>query len=128
MKDGHRTERYPKEFRSNTTLEADGYPAYRRHSSDDGGCRIQIPVIVGGRRHKWVVPYNLALCRIFTAHLNVELCMSASSIMYVPKYVHKGNDEATFAIGTNDEIAQYQNSLYVGACETAWHILGFPIH
>ena len=63
-------------------------------------------------------------------HCNVELCMSIKSIKYVLKYVHKGCDQAMFALRSSqvDEISDYQNARYVSSNEAAWRILEFPIH
>ena len=56
--------------------------------------------------------------------------MSISSIKYVLKYVHKGCDQATFALRSDqvDEISDYQNARYISSSEAAWRILEFPIH
>jgi len=56
--------------------------------------------------------------------------MSIKSIKYVLKYVHKGCDQATFALrsGQVDEISDFQNARYVSSSEAAWRILEFPIH
>ena len=64
-------------------------------------------------------------------HCNVELCMSIKSIKYVLKYVHKGCNQAMFALRSIasqvDEILDYQNARYVSSNEAAWRILEFPI-
>ena len=63
-------------------------------------------------------------------HCNVELCMSIKSIKYVLKYVHKGCNQAMFALQSSqvDEISDYQNARYVSSNEATWRILEFPIH
>ena len=80
--------------------------------------------------NRWIVPYNKYLLRSLNCHCNVELCMSIRSIKYVLKYVHKGCDQATFALRSDqvDEISEYQNARYVSSNEAAWRILEFPIH
>ena len=59
----------------------------------------------------------------------VELCMSIKSIKYVLKYIHKGCDQAMFALQSTqvDQIADYQNARYVSSNEAAWRISEFPI-
>ena len=56
--------------------------------------------------------------------------MSMWSIKYVLKDVHKGCDQVTFALHSNqvDEISEYQNAHYISSNEAAWRILEFPIH
>ena len=91
---------------------------YRRRNPEDGGQVSTITMNVRGSRctqdidNRWVVPYNKFLLRALNCHCNVELCMSINSIKYVLKYVHKGCDQATFALRSNqvDEISEYQNA------------------
>ena len=105
-------------------------------SPEDGGQVSTITVNVRGNRttyeidNRWVVPYNKYLLRAFNCHCNVELCMSIRSIKYVLKYVHKGCDQATFALRSDqvDEISEYQNARYISSNEAVWRILEFPIH
>ena len=80
--------------------------------------------------NRWVVPYNKYLLRSFNCHCNAEVCMFIRSIKYVLKYVHKGCDQATFALRSDqvDEISEYQNARYISSNEAAWRILDFPIH
>ena len=80
--------------------------------------------------NRWIVPYNKLLLRSMNCHCNVELCMSIKSIKYVLKYVHKGCDQAMFALRSSrvDKISDYQNARYVSSNEAAWRILEFPIH
>ena len=72
--------------------------------------------------------------RQLNCHINVEICTSVKSIKYVLKYVHKGNDQATFQINTtttgstNDEIKNFVNARYIGSTEAAWRIFEFPLH
>ena len=72
--------------------------------------------------NRWIVPYNKLLLRSMNCHCNVELCMSIKSIKYVLKYVHKGCDQAMFALRSSqvDEISDYQNAWYVSSNEAAW--------
>jgi len=131
MKDGKCTKGYPRRFVKETQTGNDGYPTYRRRSSDDGGMSFK-------KRYKknlftidnrWVVPYSPVLSRTFKAHINVEFCNSVKSIKYICKYVNKGSDQATFTIGTEkDEILQYQTGRYISTSEAVWRILSFPIH
>lgn len=131
MKNGHCTKEYPKQLRSLTSAENDGYPMYRRRAPADGGRTVKIyqrgeEVEVD---NSWIVPYNPFLSRTFKSHLNVELCMSIQSIKYVLKYVHKGNDRASYSLANNnDEVACYRNDRYVSSAEAAWRILNLPLH
>ncbi|RYQ95318.1 hypothetical protein Ahy_B08g090500 isoform B [Arachis hypogaea] len=42
--------------------------------------------------NKFIVPYNAELLLKFGCHINVEYTCQTSSIKYLFKYVHKGND------------------------------------
>ena len=66
----------------------------------------------------WIVPYYKYLLHSLNCHSNVELCISISSIKYVLKYVHKG-DQATFTLRSDqvNEISEYQNARYVSSLE-----------
>ena len=136
MQDGRCSKKYPKQYIAETQLGADSYPLYRRSSPDNGGQVSNISMRIGGSRvdqqidNRWIVPYNKLLLRSMNCHCNVELCMSIKSIKYVLKYVHKGCDQAMFALRGSqvDEISDYQNARYVSSNEAAWRILEFPIH
>ena len=73
--------------------------------------------------------YKLLL-QFMNCHCNVELCMSIKSIKYVLKYIHKGYDQAMFALRSSqvNEILDYQNARYVNSTEAAWRILEFLVH
>lgn len=108
----------------------DGYPLYRRRSTDNGGqsatlkmrgCDVDVD-------NRWVVPYSPILSKAFQAHINVEYCNSVKSIKYICKYVNKGSDMAVFAVESRDEILQYQLGRYISSNEATWRIFSFPIH
>ena len=121
---------------SETQLGTDSYPLYRRRSPEDGGQVSNITINVRGNRNaqeidnRWIVPYNKYLLRSLNCHCNVELCMSISSIKYVLKYVHKGCDQATFALRSDqvDEVSEYQSAWYISSDKATWRILEFSIH
>ncbi|XP_020979644.1 uncharacterized protein LOC110272129 [Arachis ipaensis] len=87
--------------------------------------------------NKFIVPYNPELLLKFGCHINVEYTCQTSSIKYLFKYIHKGNDcvtatlynagdmsEATQVV---DEIRNYYNCRYILACEAVWHLFGYEI-
>jgi hypothetical protein len=49
--------------------------------------------------NRWVVPYNPYLIRTFNFHINVEECSSIKSVKYLFKYIYKGHDRASVAVG-----------------------------
>ncbi|VDP40986.1 unnamed protein product [Heligmosomoides polygyrus] len=74
MQDGVCTKRFPKNFRSETSLHVDGYPEYRRR--DDGRYVMCRGVRMDNRS---VVPYCPYLTRMFEAHINfmqLNICSS----------------------------------------------------
>ncbi|WVZ59158.1 hypothetical protein U9M48_009350, partial [Paspalum notatum var. saurae] len=148
MKEGKCTKRYPKAFRSETSLDADGYPLYRRR--DNGIVVWKNNVQLDNR---WVVPHNLAVLKKYQAHINVEACNQSYLIKYLFKYVNKGFDCARVSFVKNthtsvsdrppteqaagqqrdqedgiDEIAEYIRSRYLSCCEATWRLFGFEIH
>jgi hypothetical protein len=45
--------------------------------------------------NRWIVPYNFHLATKYHAHINVEICLSISTVKYLYNYVYKGPDRAT---------------------------------
>ncbi|CAF3810082.1 unnamed protein product [Rotaria magnacalcarata] len=127
-----------KQLLSDTETGDDGYPSYRRRSSEDGGIKAKIKMRINNFiqeieiDNKWVVPYCPLLSRIFQAHINLEYCNSVKSIKYICKYVNKGSNQAVFGLGRDgvpvDEISNYQLGKYISSNEAVWRILDFPIH
>ncbi|GBP76086.1 hypothetical protein EVAR_46954_1 [Eumeta japonica] len=134
MDNGKSTKIFPKSCINDTITDIDGYPLYRRRDTDHGGqshqSRMSNGTTVDIDNH-WVVPYSPLLCKIYKAHINIELCSSVKSIKYICKYVHKGSDMAVFSVqnvNKNDEITRYQIGRYISSNEAVWRILSFPIH
>ncbi|XP_028752922.1 uncharacterized protein LOC114712535 [Neltuma alba] len=129
MKDQKCTKYFPKKFNSNTTIDDDGYPTYKRR---DDGRKIEVKSIPLDNRY--VVPYNPLLLHMFQAHINVEKCNQLTAIKYLFKYISKVNDRVVTGIfdadGAQvfDEIQQYCNCRYISACEASWRIFGYDIH
>ncbi|XP_044575115.1 uncharacterized protein LOC123258925 [Cotesia glomerata] len=140
MVDGKCTKRFSKDFTNDMVTHVNGYPIYRRRSTENGGQSFvktinKADIDIDNR---WVVPYSSLLSKTFDAHINVELCSSVKSIMYICKYLHKGSDMAVFRVentnvhsppvNENDEITIYQIGRYISSNEAVWRIFGFPIH
>ena len=123
MLDNNCTKNYPKRFAENTELNVGGLPLYQRRN--DGNS-----VSVRGHQldNRWVVPYNPFLLRKFSAHINVEACVSQRSVKYLYKYIYKGHDTLTCATRNNDEISTYANFRYVSPPEAFWRIYAKPLH
>ena len=140
MIDGKCSKQYPRAFTVNTVTGDDGYPRYRRRSTEDGGNSATIHMRNGDIDvdNRWVVPYSPLLSKAYKAHINVEYCNSVKSIKYICKYVNKGSDMAVFGVQTKnsdriavqniDEIAQYQAGRYISSDEAAWRIFSFLMH
>lgn len=112
---------YPRHYVAETTTGNDGYPNYRRRNRDPE------------HSDQWVVPHNLWLTTKYDAHINVEVCSSISAVKYLFKYVYKGHDKASVAVGGDDEneideIKDFVDARYISACESLWRIFGFPMH
>ncbi|CAO4373342.1 unnamed protein product [Caenorhabditis nigoni] len=129
-KDGNCLKRFPKPFRNDTKWEQNGYPEYRRRndgrSIKSGGCDMT---------NQHVVPYNPDLLLMFDAHINVEACALIEVVKYLVKYVYKGQDRASIAIQSvedvgkdRDEIKEYLDCRYICAPEACHHLFGFSCH
>ncbi|KAK1388121.1 hypothetical protein POM88_016299 [Heracleum sosnowskyi] len=137
MRDDQCTKFYPKEFRNETTIDANGYPVYRRRNDKR---IIQLKEIEIDNR--FVVPYNRGLIVKYQAHMNIEWCNQGLLIKYMFKYITKGSDRATIAIGkfkdancgegkgniATNEVDDYIACRYLSSAEACWRIFKFPIH
>ncbi|GFW73039.1 ATP-dependent DNA helicase [Trichonephila clavipes] len=130
MSDGKCTKRYPRDLLAETITGNDGYPLYRRRSTEDGGKSIKLKVLNNtiDVDNRWVVPYSPLLLKTYNAHINVEYC---HSVKYICKYVNKESDMAVFGVenttASNDEVTQYQLGCYISSNEAVWRILSFSI-
>ncbi|XP_044588701.1 uncharacterized protein LOC123267879 [Cotesia glomerata] len=143
--DGICSKKYPKSFRNETTMDADGYPYYRRR---DEGIKFTRNSSVFDNRH--VVPYNPELLKAFNCHINVEVVFSITAVKYLFKYVYKGHDKAAIIVNGSipntteeahashdsrddpdnfntvndyDEIRNFVDARYVGPVEAVWCII-----
>ncbi|XP_029150748.1 uncharacterized protein [Arachis hypogaea] len=127
MINGKYSKFFPKAFRDRTIIDEAGFPRYQRR--DDGRTVSKKNVEVD---NSVIVPYNASLLLKFGCHINVEYTCQTSTIKYLFKYLHKGNDRVTAAFYQNnrsqvDEILNYYDCRYISACEAAWRLFGYPI-
>ncbi|XP_025616692.1 uncharacterized protein [Arachis hypogaea] len=132
MKNGSYSKFYPKEFRQRTLIDEAGFPKYRR--TDNGRTVKKRECVLD---NKFIVPYNPELLLKFGCHINVEYTCQTSSIKYLFKYVHKGNDRVTAtlynagdlseATQVVDKIRNYYDCRYISACEAVWRLFGYEI-
>ncbi|KAM6554269.1 hypothetical protein CsatB_015031 [Cannabis sativa] len=129
MMQGRYTKHFPKKFNDRTTIDANGFPVYKRRNK---GIRIEKKCVILDNRY--VVPYNRNLIVKFDAHINIEICNYSRSIKYLFKYVHKGSYRATERIQSIDtseeidEIETYLDCRYISTTEACWRIFQFDIH
>ncbi|XP_043262456.1 uncharacterized protein LOC122403167 [Colletes gigas] len=130
MQDGKCTKNYPQALDSETITGNDGYPKYRRRSTQDNGRSTTVKVRTQEIEvdNRWIVPYSPILSKTFKAHINVEYCNSVKAIKYICKYITKGSDMAAFGVVENDEIKHYRTGRYISSNEAVWRILSFAIH
>ncbi|KAK9740196.1 hypothetical protein RND81_03G018300 [Saponaria officinalis] len=124
---------FPKNFTLRKTVDAEGYPLYKRR---DNGAFVEKNGVQ--LDNGYVVPYNSKLLLKYRAHINIEWCNQSRSIKYLFKYINKGFDRVTVQStqrrrnGQNpdiiDEIQQYYDCRYISPCEVVWRIFGFEIH
>ncbi|XP_072054189.1 uncharacterized protein [Arachis hypogaea] len=132
MKNGSCSKFYPKEFRQQTLIDEAGFPKYRH--TDNGRTVKKRECVLD---NKFIVSYNPELLLKFGCHINVEYTCQTSSIKYLFKYVHKGNDRVTatlYNVGDSskaaqvvDKIMNYYNFRYILACEAVWRLFGYEI-
>ena len=80
--------------------------------------------------NRWVVPFNEFLSVKFNCHINVEFIGSFMTIKYIYKYVHKGADVSTVALGAEDdkdEIRKFVNARTIDPYEAHWRIHGYKV-
>jgi hypothetical protein len=134
MKNGVCSKHFPKPFQDETSVDESGFPIYRRR---DNGRFIMKNKVRLDNRH--VVPYNMALLKIFQAHLNVEWCNKTHVIKYLYKYVTKGPDFSKTLFkkiqnpdDTNDdgvdEIQEYRECRFICSYDSFWRCYGYDIH
>ena len=124
------TKRFPKEFSHETIVGSSGYPQYKRSSNQS----FQKGIFTLDNR--WIVPYSPYLSRKFNCHINVESCISVTSIKYINKYINKqGYDCCSVRAGAfgesildYNEIEAFINLRYVGPSEALWRILSLKMH
>lgn len=125
MRNGKCTKHYPKCFRHRTIIDDEGFPRYRR--IDNGRVIQKKKCLID---NTFIVPYNSKLLLKFGCHINVEYTCQTSSIKYLFKYVHKGNDRVTASLLNHDsvdEIQSYYDCRYISACEATWRLFTFDI-
>ncbi|XP_016170910.1 uncharacterized protein LOC107613435 [Arachis ipaensis] len=86
--------------------------------------------------NSYIVPNNPSLLLKYGCHINVEQYQT-STIKYLFKYVHKGNDRVIFAFYQStsdgdcqqvvDEIHNYYDCRYIAVCEAAWRVFWYNI-
>ncbi len=78
MEEGKCKKQYPRKFQSETVMDVNGYPIYRRR--DTGHI-----VVVHGIEldNSWVVPHNVYLLTKYDAHINVEVCNNIRVVKYL---------------------------------------------
>ena len=132
------TKHFPKKFCSQTIVDEDGFPVYRRRNNGRFVERNQVRL-----DNRFIVPHNIGLLVKFQAHRNVQWCNHSRSIKYLFKYITKGPNRATLILEENlhidsstgmqhmtdtDEVKTYLNCRYVSAIEACWRIFEFAIH
>ncbi|XP_072062013.1 uncharacterized protein [Arachis hypogaea] len=90
MKNGPCSKFYPKEFRQRTLINEVEFFKYR-HTDNSRTVNKRECVLY----NKFIVAYNPELLLKFGCHINLEYICQTSSIKYLFKYVHKGNDRIT---------------------------------
>jgi len=117
---------FPKSFQSETIMDEDGYPQYRRRNN---GLLYERPgrYVVDNR---YVVPHNAMFLLLLNSHINVEIVSSIRSVKNLYKYIYNSHDAASLIIGENknktiiyEKIQDFIEARYVVPVEACWRIL-----
>lgn len=92
-REGKCTKNFAIDFTSNTWINKDGFPVYRRR--DDHRSVEKNGIFLDNH---YVIPYNPYLLLKYQARINVEWCNQTKAIKYLFKYVNKGNDRVSATI------------------------------
>ncbi len=101
-----------------TTFDEKGYPLYKRPQEED------LPV----------VPHNRQILMEWEGHSNVEFCGRTYAVMYLYKYLYKGNQKVTLQLNNTDdvdkedEIKIHQRGRMVGAMGAMWCSIGYQMY
>lgn len=128
---GKCSKHFPKQFQSETSMDKDGYPCYRRRDIGKYYARPNEYIV----DNRFVVPYSPELLKKFNCHCNVEVVSSIKAVKYLFKYCYKGHDAASVMMHgsaantcgedlVHDEIHEHIEARYVGPVEACWRILG----
>lgn len=102
----------------NTFLDEKKYPVYAKPSQDD----------------LLVVPHNRQLLLDFKCHINVEFAASTYAIIYLFKYLLKGNKKIQMDLNNvgdvheGDEITLHLRGRMMSSMQATWQVLGYPVY
>ncbi|GBO17365.1 hypothetical protein AVEN_6878-1 [Araneus ventricosus] len=99
---------FPKEFRTETTMNVSVYPLYRRCPSDTK--------FVRGREmdNRYVLPYNLYLLLKYNMHINVEVCTSLRAVKYIYIFTKDLTAPTWFCLQDRSKTMRLQTTLRHG--------------
>nr|GEU43251.1 hypothetical protein [Tanacetum cinerariifolium] len=119
--EGKCSKHYPKQYYTETVLDEDGYPIYRRRDNKTSFKKGKFTF------DNWhAVPHNRYLLLKYQAHINVEWGNRSKAIKCLFKYLNKGPDKATVVMQENIQKGDHVTSEKVVAtskiCHTPTHI------
>ncbi|CAN1151782.1 ATP-dependent DNA helicase PIF1 [Linum perenne] len=134
------TKHFPKQFNSETSIDEDGFPRYKRSDNEKYISKKGVQL-----DNRYVVPYNRYLLLRFDAHINVEYCNKSRAIKYLFKYINKPPDRAAATIvsaqpsnlnssaaisdiGFVDEIKAFMDCRYITPGEACWRLFKFELY
>jgi hypothetical protein len=93
MEESKCRKQFPRKFQSETMMDVNGYPIYRRRDTRHTFlvCGIELD-------NRWLVPHNVYLSTNCDAHINIEVYNNIRAVKYLFKYVYKGHHRATVEI------------------------------
>jgi hypothetical protein len=100
------------------SFHSKGYPVYKRPTKED----------------LRVVPHNKDILFDWNGHANVEFCGHTFTVMYLYKYLFKGNKKVTLELNNlddvdeEDEIKEFQRGRMICAMQAMWCMFGYQTY
>ena len=88
---------FPKKYQTETSIDANGFPIYRRRETSKENVAIRNGIEMANR---FVVPHNGDLIVKYQAHVIVEICSKTRAIKYLLKYKSKGPNRSKAILET----------------------------
>jgi hypothetical protein len=112
---------FPKKYYSETTIDEDDFPVYRKRDNGRFVDKNDIKL-----DNHFIVPHNINLLVKYQLHINVEWCKRSRSIKYLFKYLNKRPDCATLMLEENLHVNRTTRIQHVTISDYLNNVLNHP--